>query len=145
MPNQGNRHLPEFLSTIAVAASVSLGIGSATVSISDARTQDGLETGVELFSSCERFQHDGATANMSGVICLRYLAGVWQGIVAISELYKIDLVCPGDAALAAGQIELIFMEWARRNPQRLNQRASDGIVAALVETFPCQAHGNSAR
>ena len=49
---------------------------------------------------------------------------------------KAPVFCPKGPA-QTGQLVLIFMGWARRNPQYLDRDASDATLAAFAESYPC--------
>lgn len=65
--------------------------------------------------------------------CQGYLLGVFMG----SELAGAQLCAPGYQA-QAGQLQLLCLEWTRRNPGRLSLNAYSAATEALRAAFPCR-------
>jgi hypothetical protein len=72
-----------------------------------------------------------------------YIEGVeegfswWNAFLAVRKQQK--LYCqPDHLAFTVGQSLQILTSWLRRNPDKRNQLAAEGLLRALQETFPCR-------
>jgi hypothetical protein len=67
--------------------------------------------------------------------CQGFFSGVWSG-GDVGNAAGLALFCP-PGPLQLGQLELIFEQWARHNPQNLNLDAGRVVLAAWQSAFPC--------
>jgi hypothetical protein len=91
------------------------------------------QTGYELFSHCQYVNSDFSTPQVAidAFKCTAYLSGVWDGLALSHSGF-----CSGPVQL--GQIVLVFVEWARRNPQYLSRPAGEAALASFASAFPCK-------
>jgi Ssp1 endopeptidase immunity protein Rap1a len=65
-----------------------------------------------------------------------YLAGIWSGALEAQDASGSAVFClPSGGAF--GQLVLIFMDWAKHNPARLNEDAAKDALASFVVAYPC--------
>jgi predicted membrane protein len=91
--------------------------------------------GLTLYNEC----------NSSDIVfrdtCGSYIFGVLDGIgFAVEKVKFPPPFCPTVTSISRQQLEMIYLQWARSNPQFLNLRRDEAVVAALVTAFPCPPH-----
>jgi hypothetical protein len=99
---------------VAVALSLLLGAGSAVAA--------GMISGNELYQDCN---------GEDELFCRGFLLGVF------SQTARDDGVCAANNYAQAGQLQMIFLGWARRYPGRLSLNAADATIEAFRAYFPC--------
>ena len=52
-------------------------------------------------------------------------------------LVEHNLVC-AQGFVQAGQLQIIFMQWAQRHPEQLSVSASDALDRSFLAAFPCR-------
>jgi hypothetical protein len=80
-------------------------------------------TGYDLYADCT-----SGTIYARG-FCLGYIAGIY----AVA-----DDVCGPGTSVQRGQLEMIFLDWARRRPANLSLSQVEAVHAALREAYPCR-------
>jgi hypothetical protein len=88
------------------------------------------ETGYEFYQACLK---GNQSQDFHEVMCIKYLQGIWDGLALAGYAY----VCL-NGTMKIGQLELIFMKWARDNPNKLGVDAKFAVATAYAEAFPCQ-------
>jgi hypothetical protein len=96
-------------------------------------------TGYELLEKCEATENLGAVKySMDQTYCLQFVHGVFDGASAALTLRDASqLFCPAQG-VQIGQMQLIYVNWARRNPQYLGRGAATAVLAAFADAFPCR-------
>jgi len=81
---------------------------------------------------------NGDIASLRHVECMSYINGVLDDLtVGVgSDTPSLPRICQPDTNL--GTITDIFIAWGDRYPQYLDRNASLGVVASLVEAYPCK-------
>jgi Rap1a immunity proteins len=87
------------------------------------------ETGYVFYQTCLKGDRGNS---FEGVACIRYIQGLWDGLV----LAGYSFICPHEP-IQLGQLELIFVKWARDNPERLGMEAQFVLATAFTNAFPC--------
>jgi hypothetical protein len=95
----------------------------------------GFHTGAELKTLCDaeiRVSMGTATAEdlRDDTLCLGYIQGVVDALDG-------HAFCSTDRLVGAQVIAAIVRNFINRNPQYLNQTASQGVVGAFQHEFPC--------
>ena len=78
----------------------------------------------------EKCNSQNATAR---VFCRGFLLGIVDGMAMASPN---EAVCGDD--ITAEQLRLVFMNCARRYPERLNLHHSEVAAISLMQAFPCK-------
>jgi hypothetical protein len=96
-------------------------------------------TGYELLEKCEATESLGAIRyTMDQSYCLFYLNGIFEGVSTALRLRDApQLFCPAQT-IQVGQMQLIYTNWARRNPQYLGRGSATAVLAAFAEAFLCR-------
>lgn len=96
-------------------------------------------TGYELLEKCEATESLGIVRySMDQSACLGFINGVFDGASAALVLRNApQLFCPAQN-VQIGQMQLIYVNWARRNPQYLGRSAATAVLAAFADAFPCR-------
>ena len=72
-------------------------------------------------------------------MCHGFGAGTYQAIVAMTRHEGIrPLVCAPDPPPSRNDTVARFLEWAKRNPQQMQEPAVEALGRFLVSEFPCQ-------
>jgi hypothetical protein len=100
------------------------------------------ETGNSLYLACSQGEGAGQEALVNELHCVYYLQGFVEAAVSLVPFYQNIPFCPGHYSKGGTtmQIKLVFLDWARRNPQYLGRAAGDTVIAALSDAFPCPSH-----
>jgi hypothetical protein len=61
--------------------------------------------------------------------CMLYLGGLWEGLMIAKK------VC--GEGVTWGQMRLVFLKWAKQNPEHLNEDMGLGAALSLFLAFPC--------
>ena len=89
-------------------------------------------TGVFMLQKCE------ATDGTSGrLACAAYMSGTVDALGSITERGWASGIC-APKEVTVEQVVLVYVEWAKRNPAKLHRTASDLVIEALQEAFPCE-------
>jgi hypothetical protein len=76
--------------------------------------------------------------------CYGFLAGVAQFHRTMVQGEKIEpLACPKDA-VTREQLVGVFLDWARANPQAMDQLPADSLERAAADRWPCDSRSASA-
>jgi hypothetical protein len=99
-----------------------------------------IATGYDLYWECTVAGSD-IDAAAYHLDCTGYLSGYLGGLFEAKKLSNSPTLaigaCPsGDVVI--GQYQLVFKNWAERNPKWLSRPAPDALAASLIEAFPCQ-------
>jgi hypothetical protein len=121
----------------------SLGTSSAA---QEAQSQG--DTGIDLLHQCDDALRMGGGSTtveiMSGVNCLGYLRGFFDGYVVTEFLdqsrnnFSSSPMCLPDGGISAEQMARIVGKWLTDHPERLNESQKILVMAALVQAFPCK-------
>ena len=97
----------------------------------------GGDTGYDLFLKCGNGQDPNrADRYIEAALCMGYLSGVWDMAITAGSVTGRRIVCP-TATIQSGQLSLIYMNWARRNPQIIGGTTAYGsALGAFIATFP---------
>ena len=72
-------------------------------------------------------------------MCHGFGAGTYQTIAALTRHDKLQpIICAPEAAPSRNETVGRFLEWARRNPQYLNEPAVEVMARFFVTEFPCR-------
>jgi hypothetical protein len=72
--------------------------------------------------------------------CYGFLAGVAQFHGAMVQGDKIQpLACPKDA-VTREQLVGVFLDWAKANPQSMDELPVESLERATAARWPCDAH-----
>ena len=72
-------------------------------------------------------------------MCHGFGAGTYQAIVAMTRHEKLQpVVCPPSPAPSRNDTVGRFLEWAKRNPQHLQDPAVEALGRFFVTEFPCR-------
>ena len=72
-------------------------------------------------------------------MCHGFGAGTYQAIVAMTRHEKLQpVVCPPDPPPSRNDTVARFLEWAKRNPQHLQDPAVEALGRFFVTEFPCR-------
>jgi hypothetical protein len=107
--------------TIILLACLGAGLGN-MIPLAPGRA----ETGYDFYQICLK------ESRGQGFECLRYIHGLWDGVVLAGYPY----ICP-EEDVQLGQLELIFMNWAHDNPDRLGISVQFAVITAFAKAFPC--------
>jgi hypothetical protein len=88
------------------------------------------ETGYEFYQNCLK---GNKSQDFHEISCIRYIKGVWDGLILAGYPY----ICL-NGSVQIGQLELIFINWARNNPNNLGMDVQFGVATAFAKAFPCQ-------
>lgn len=105
---------------------------------SSAAAQDDFTTGA-LLQRCTAEDHFTEMACVS--VIRGFDGGVWA-VLSVAELLDVDLkrsqwaYCPPDG-VTIGQMQSIFVKWARENPTMWHTPYGVGIIRSQQEAFPC--------
>lgn len=83
----------------------------------------------ELLDSCVNDN------SFSQGFCIGYLNGSTSAMKYMPNVMN-DLCVPAEVTM--GQMQAIFIKWAKNNPQDWHIEADFSIVASLKETYPCK-------
>ncbi len=86
-------------------------------------------TGYDLYNECT------SVNNLDTASCLGYLRGALDGAMFYASLSQPP--CPS-GVIKAGQLQLIFLRWARENPQFLGRNSLLVAMASFADAFPCK-------
>ena len=95
-------------------------------------------TAAELLSICKK----GETEKM---VCTAFIVGVVHGFVDAKEHIRLttkleripDLFCPIEGWTAGQGLE-VFVNWAEKNPDKLEYQPSAVVLSAHREEYPCE-------
>jgi hypothetical protein len=97
-----------------------------------------LQSGADLVALCSTATSDRlypAAIHM----CHGFGAGVYQTIQALTSHEKLQpVMCPPSPPPSRNEGIKLFLEWAKRNQDRLAERPADVLGRFLVEQFPCR-------
>jgi hypothetical protein len=98
-----------------------------------------LRSGADLVALCSTPATDPLyTAAVH--MCHGFGAGTYQTLVAMTRHEKLQpIICPPEPPPSRNQVVARFLEWAKRNPQRLTDPPADVVARFLIAEFPCRA------
>lgn len=73
----------------------------------------------------------------ANAFCLGYMTGAMQFYGAAIKSPDVDPFVCAPEDLSRASLRDVFLDWARANPQRLDEPAIEGLVRAAVAEFPC--------
>ena len=82
-------------------------------------------TGYDLYRDC------GSTDYGNQMFCLGFLAGVWTTAESSNRFCH-------NGTFVHGQMQLLFLDWARRNPGLLDLDEGTAALLSFVNAFPCR-------
>src|SRR5262245_54747612 len=96
-----------------------------------------LRSGADLVALCSAPPSDPLyTAAIH--MCHGFGAGSYQTIQAVTRHERMQpIVCPPQPQPTRNEAVARFVEWAKRNPQHLNEPPVDLLARFLVTEFPC--------
>ena len=96
-----------------------------------------LRSGADLVALCATLPSDPLyTAAVH--MCHGFGAGTFQTIVAMTRHEKLEpLLCPPDPQPSRNEVVGRFLEWAKRNPERLTEPAVETVGRFFLTTYPC--------
>jgi hypothetical protein len=83
----------------------------------------------ELYEECKD------SGGVKEISCGEYLIGLMHGAL----IFKSDAEAPCVERYSGGQLRLIFLKWARDNPQYMNKHQSYVAMTSFREAFPCKS------
>jgi hypothetical protein len=126
--------MKSFAAAFVAIVALSIGLGGS------ARAQM-LRDGTDLFEQCRHHPSDVASSPRIAVSlshCYGFMKGVGDAYaIALAKAGVAPGFCPPGAHLSGEQSRLVFMEWARENPEQLDKSAAAVVTEALIATFPC--------
>jgi hypothetical protein len=125
------------LKSFVAAAALSLVCVVATADVT--RENFLLRTAGDLLALCSVSRDD---PNKIAAIhfCHGYVLGLDQYGEVTGRVFRHRLYCPTEEFLKLTRDEAIvmFVAWARKNPQHMNETPIDGVIRWLMETWPCE-------
>lgn len=104
------------------------------------------DTGGALFSQCTKSEQMMLPAlsgllpsDIAGMVllarsaCRDKLVNTWNILAANGER-----LCPAGGRVTEDQLEMVFVDWARRYPQYLGMRTGEALRTAWLSAFPCR-------
>jgi hypothetical protein len=89
-------------------------------------------TGKDLYEQCN------SPATTAILACGEYLRGLLDGVI-IAQPGSPQLLCPSPTlALSFRQLQTIYVNWAKANPDHLTSAVEIAAVSALLDAFPCR-------
>jgi Ssp1 endopeptidase immunity protein Rap1a len=97
-----------------------------------------LRSGADLVALCSAPTADPLyTAAVH--MCHGFGAGTYQTIVALTRHEKLEpVLCSPDPPPSRNETVARFLEWAKRNPQRLTEPAVEALGRFFLAEFPCR-------
>jgi hypothetical protein len=121
---------------IMIGMAAAVGLWSATpaaVSVEDFK----LLNGQDLLDVCTVVETD-PLYQQAMAFCYGYVTGVMHYHRALAQGPKHErVVCPGREVPRVEAIG-VFIDWARQNPQHLNEAPIDVLARAAVAKWPCE-------
>ena len=74
----------------------------------------------------------------ANAFCLGYITGAMQFYGAAIKSPDVNPFVCAPEGLSRVSLRDVFLDWARANPQRLDEPAIEGLVRAAVAEFPCK-------
>jgi len=113
-------------------------VGTAAVAAAITPEEFRLRSGADYVALCATPASDPLyTAAVH--MCHGFGAGTYQTIAALTRHDKLEpLICPPDPVPSRNETVGRFLEWAKRNPQRLTEPAVEVVARFLVAEFPCR-------
>lgn len=72
-------------------------------------------------------------------MCHGFGAGVYQTLTAVTRHEKLaPIICPPEPVPTRNETVGRFLEWSKRNPQRLTEPAVEVVARFFVTEFPCR-------
>ena len=69
--------------------------------------------------------------------CHGFGVGVYRVLEKVEMTRKARMYCPPSSNLTRNEAVVRFVQWAKTNPDQLDQPPQDGIVAFLSSQYPC--------
>jgi hypothetical protein len=71
-------------------------------------------------------------------MCHGFGAGTYQTLVALMRHEKLEpLICPPEPVPSRNETVGRFLEWTKRNPERLTEPAVEVVARFFLTEFPC--------
>jgi uncharacterized protein YecT (DUF1311 family) len=96
------------------------------------------DTGYDLYLACGS-QNTNPTEFFR---CVTFVLGVWDGAMTMQSVAGEKKFCPR-TGVQAGQMALIFEDWARKHPADLGHDAVMAVLASFIDAFPCSPSSQS--
>jgi len=87
-------------------------------------------TGVEMIQQCE-------SKDSYRMACGGYLAGVAGTMSTYEQLNMTSVAVCFPETFTKEQLRLVYLNWAKSNPDYLHMNASALAILAFLEAFPC--------
>jgi hypothetical protein len=87
-------------------------------------------TGVWILQKCE------SSTTSDQLICAAYIAGTINTLDSIGDKGWYSGICM-PKGVTVEQAQYVYIHWAKRNPATLHHTASDLVIEAVMEAFPC--------
>ena len=95
-------------------------------------------TAQNLINLCA-VSHDDPLYHQAINFCHGYFEGAYQYYEAMTSGPKgIKFVCVPDPLPSRNKAIGMFVEWAKKNPQHMNERPVEAEFRFLMETWPCK-------
>ena len=113
--------------------------GKRGMALSAARSGASTDRTDQLMWKCEGSAGKNEAENMLGMI---YCAGYLDGMIDMATLMQATVpgaapFCPPKTGISLVQARLIFIKWAKDNPDQLHNSGRVSAVLALRAAFPC--------
>jgi hypothetical protein len=114
---------------LGLTTTILLGLGPVAANAQQAEIGYWSRTGVELLEKCN------STDSKIVHACGEYMRGILDGVVIVA-LPNGKVFCPADASTYA-QLEQVYIDWAKANPEKLVARIEYAASWALAAAYPC--------
>jgi hypothetical protein len=118
---------------LIAAATLGLAAPASAISIEEFR----LRSGADVVALCATPATDPLYASAIHM-CHGFGIGTFQTITALTRHEKLEpLICPPVPSPPRNETVGRFLEWAKRNPQRLTEPAVEVVGRFFITEFPC--------
>lgn len=123
----------------ALAMAVSVGIAAQATAQSPDEFLDAfnMRTADDLLRLCDRQPSEPHYAEARG-FCLGFIEGGGHFHDKISQVPEVEpMVCANDAT-TLNDVVLVYLEFAKANPDHMNKNAMDVLIEAAAQKWPCE-------
>lgn len=94
-----------------------------------AQTMNPLESGRGYYERC--VSRGDAVSQMT--TCMTFVLGMHEAMRSLAERARVQICFDGEPH----ETVVIFVEYLKRNPNKLGERTADLYLMAMAEAFPC--------
>ena len=97
---------------------------------------EGMNSGADLVRLCAT--QDPSDPGFGHLVCVSYLRGVYEGAGGGYVMgSSTELFCPPHPMTDFSDLRTVFLDYARRHSEVLNQAPDVVAVGAFLDAFPC--------